>query len=140
MSHDWPQYKLRIPQELKGQVGDLAKTNNRSINAEIISRLEKSLLIEAPSTELLTAEQANAIACQSRTNRKAVIIERCTEEISKAIRLGVTEVWVTISEYEDPDWCEDSLVFKDVLKPVINTLDELGYSVEIKDHSFVIKF
>lgn len=140
MSRDISPFGVRMPSDLKSALEKESHAKKRSLNSEIVSRLEKSLLIETPSTELLTAEQANAIACQSRTNRKAVIIERCTEEISKAIRLGVTEVWVTISEYEDPDWCEDSLVFKDVLKPVINTLDELGYSVEIKDHSFVIKF
>lgn len=37
-----PQYKLRIPEDLKSQIEGAAKANNRSMNAEIISRLEAS--------------------------------------------------------------------------------------------------
>lgn len=37
-----PQYKLRWPEELRDMVSQSAKVNNRSINAEIIYRLEQS--------------------------------------------------------------------------------------------------
>lgn len=35
-------YTLRIPAELKARVAESAKTHNRSMNADIVARLEKS--------------------------------------------------------------------------------------------------
>lgn len=40
---DYPQYKLRMSPELKEQITQRAEKNNRSINAEIVLRLEQSL-------------------------------------------------------------------------------------------------
>ena len=37
-----PQYKLRLPLELKEKIADSAKHHNRSMNADIVARLEKS--------------------------------------------------------------------------------------------------
>lgn len=37
-----PQYKLRWPDELKEKIAQSAKEHNRSMNADIISRLEDS--------------------------------------------------------------------------------------------------
>ncbi len=37
-----PQYKLRLPQELKDQIETAAKEAGRSMNAEIVARLEES--------------------------------------------------------------------------------------------------
>jgi hypothetical protein len=37
-----PSYPLRMPKELRDQLAESAKKNNRSVNAEIISRLEES--------------------------------------------------------------------------------------------------
>ncbi|HFX6520017.1 Arc family DNA-binding protein [Acinetobacter nosocomialis] len=37
-----PQYKLRWSEELRNKIADAAKENNRSINAEITTRLEES--------------------------------------------------------------------------------------------------
>lgn len=39
-----PQYKLRLPQELKDQVEEAAKQSGRSMNAEIVARLESSFV------------------------------------------------------------------------------------------------
>jgi predicted HicB family RNase H-like nuclease len=35
-------YKLRIPAELKARIAESAKAHNRSMNADIVARLEKS--------------------------------------------------------------------------------------------------
>lgn len=37
-----PQYKLRWPEELRDKIQASAKENNRSMNAEIVHRLENS--------------------------------------------------------------------------------------------------
>jgi len=41
-----PQFKLRMPAELKDEVGRAAAAGNRSLNAEIIARLEASFEAE----------------------------------------------------------------------------------------------
>lgn len=46
MSRDYPQYKLRMSPELKDTIDKLAVKNNRSMNAEIVARLEASIAEE----------------------------------------------------------------------------------------------
>lgn len=43
MTREDPQMKLRLPVELKDQLTALAKRNDRSLNAEVVRRLEESL-------------------------------------------------------------------------------------------------
>ncbi|MDC7704053.1 Arc family DNA-binding protein [Vogesella sp. LYT22W] len=43
MSREDPQMKLRLPLDLKQQIEEVAKANNRSMNAEIVARLQASL-------------------------------------------------------------------------------------------------
>lgn len=42
MSRDDPQMKIRLPAELKAGVETAAKANNRTMNAEIVARLQQS--------------------------------------------------------------------------------------------------
>lgn len=44
-----PQFKLRLTPELKAGIETAAASNNRSMNAEIVARLEASLLKDDPS-------------------------------------------------------------------------------------------
>lgn len=41
-----PQYKMRLPPELKERIAESAKAHNRSMNADIVSRLEQSFEAE----------------------------------------------------------------------------------------------
>lgn len=47
MSRTDPQLKVRLPLEMKEQLEAAAKENHRSMNAEIVARLEESLSSEA---------------------------------------------------------------------------------------------
>ena len=42
MSREDPQLKLRLAPDLKNRVQDAARTNNRTMNAEIVARLEST--------------------------------------------------------------------------------------------------
>ncbi|MDB5552419.1 MAG: Arc family DNA-binding protein [Rhizobium sp.] len=42
-----PDFKIRLPQELKTAIEDAAKSNSRSMNGEIIARLEQTFSGEA---------------------------------------------------------------------------------------------
>lgn len=43
MTREDPQMKLRLPAELKDQLSALAEANGRSLNAEVVLRLDESL-------------------------------------------------------------------------------------------------
>jgi hypothetical protein len=47
MTREDPQMKLRLPPELKDRLTALAEENGRSLNAEVVRRLEESLGGEA---------------------------------------------------------------------------------------------
>lgn len=46
MAVDDPHFRLRIPEALKKRVTEAATKNHRSINAEIVSRLESTFVID----------------------------------------------------------------------------------------------
>lgn len=61
-----PDYKLRLPQELKDRIARAADDNNRSMNAEMVARLDASFRgtdqSAPPASELETlAEQVRAL-------------------------------------------------------------------------------
>lgn len=55
MAADDPKFIVRMPSDLKARVVEAARANGRSINAEIVYRLEQSV---APTENALTAAQA----------------------------------------------------------------------------------
>ncbi|EAA0696557.1 Arc family DNA-binding protein [Salmonella enterica subsp. enterica serovar Nottingham] len=48
MSREDPQFKLRLPADLKAKLDQRAKMNGRSINAEIVATMEESLSKPSP--------------------------------------------------------------------------------------------
>ena len=51
MAADDPMMRVRLPPELKARLVEAARSNNRSINAEIVQRLEVSFAEKAVVTE-----------------------------------------------------------------------------------------
>ncbi len=62
MSREDPQLRIRLPVELKEKIEGSAKENNRSMNAEIVQRLDASYLSEFPEDGVLSAKDALQIA------------------------------------------------------------------------------
>lgn len=52
MSREDPQLKLRLPSELKDRITKAAAENGRSVNAEILSRLDRSFDDDSNFNEL----------------------------------------------------------------------------------------
>ena len=90
MSRDYPQYKLRMSPELKDSINELAEKNKRSMNAEIVARLEESIKLETHPHKIpmdvssaddwieksgLTPEQMGEVMKQLAFERIAQIIE-----------------------------------------------------------------
>lgn len=89
-----PQYKLRWPEDLRDKIMISAKTNNRSINAEICARLEQSfkhqddLIAIAQTTsysvrnslEAMQAALDRIMKLQSELDEKSEQIKKLTEK------------------------------------------------------------
>jgi hypothetical protein len=54
-------YTLRLPAELKAKVAESAKSQNRSLNADIVARLEKSFNEDSNKIMLLEEESIEAM-------------------------------------------------------------------------------
>ncbi|MGN6304859.1 MAG: Arc family DNA-binding protein [Mesorhizobium sp.] len=68
-----PQFKLRFTPELRDQIEASAKTNNRSMNAEIVARLEDYPRISLLATALTRADQVEReLRSEIETLRKEV--------------------------------------------------------------------
>jgi len=57
MSRTDPQFKLRMPPELRAQVEQAAKAAHRSLNAEIVIRLEATFAQATPRANELEATE-----------------------------------------------------------------------------------
>ena len=73
-------YTLRIPSELKQKVSDSAKQFNRSMNADIVARLEQSFEFESSP---ISKDQENLIALLQSADKN---IERSTKLIEVLIK------------------------------------------------------
>lgn len=60
MSREDPQFKLRLPAELKARIDEAAAGNRRSINAELIARLETTFELDQFMSERKAGSYAEA--------------------------------------------------------------------------------
>lgn len=51
MTREDPQFKLRVPPDLRDDIEKAAKANNRSMNAEIVARLQASFSSAVGNTD-----------------------------------------------------------------------------------------
>jgi len=135
-----PQINIRLKPELKELLHAAALKSKESVNSEIVSRLEMSLLADQPSTDSLNAEQAKSLAVKARGNICNALFNLCVDEINKNAKIGIQSATVETPYFSEADLDQGSDAFKDVILPVINQLTELGYSAGMVDHKLVITF
>lgn len=78
-----PQHNIRIPIELKTKIAESAKAHNRSMNADIVARLEKSFEIDSNQVALLQEEITLAI--------KDVMKSIVRDAVNNLLQQGVDE-------------------------------------------------
>lgn len=138
---EYPQMKLRLPPELKEQVESVAKENGRSMNAEIVHRLESSFLNQIAPNELLTPSEAKAIAKEARQNLYDVLFSHCITAINNAAKCGSESAYVDAFSIVGEDYFDDkSAICVEVVDPVIQALRNAGYKVEINSNDIEISF
>jgi hypothetical protein len=106
MAREDPQLKLRLSEEMKQQIADAAKANGRSVNAEIVARIEMAeSLKELLSNFELAKERILAQEAREADLKKQVTrlhgIATSAQDINRQLiaalmqRLGMTEEEIT---------------------------------------------
>ncbi|MBJ8938574.1 Arc family DNA-binding protein [Citrobacter koseri] len=130
MSREDPQLRIRLPVELKEKIDDAAKSNNRSMNAEIVQRLDASFLNEMLDDEVVSADEALRIANNAKDELSNIIFKRTFAEINKKARMGHKEFCIILSDLELEYLTDDD--FNASLSKTLTRLSDLGYVVPEK--------
>ncbi|EAU0042222.1 Arc family DNA-binding protein [Salmonella enterica subsp. enterica] len=81
MSRDDPQFKLRLPADLKAKLDQRAKLNGRSINAELVQIVRSAL--SDPNTISASEMDAELIAVQQADEFRRIVLETLNKMYSK---------------------------------------------------------
>ncbi|ECV5573470.1 Arc family DNA-binding protein [Salmonella enterica] len=130
MSREDPQLRIRLPIELKEKIEEIAKANNRSMNAEIVKRLDSSFMNEISEDEIISAKDALQIAFNAKDTLSRIIFERTFAEINKKVRIGHKEFCIELGDLELEGLNEDD--FYAIFDTTFNKLKELGYVIPEK--------
>ncbi|WP_278398534.1 Arc family DNA-binding protein [Stutzerimonas kunmingensis] len=131
MSREDPQFKLRMPPELRTQADQAAKAAGRSLNAELVARIESSFISDS-EMKLLPAKRARELALMARAEIPNEIRRRAISAIGKAIKLGHSEAITSLEDLNLEAGIPDSEL-DDLAAKVIDELQENGYKVKWDD-------
>ncbi|HHQ4892820.1 TPA: Arc family DNA-binding protein [Aeromonas veronii] len=131
MSREHPQLRVRIPSELKDELEEKAAEAGRTLTAEIVNRLELSLMNQSQSPILIDAKRAKELAELARRRLPKTILEMAISEINKAISLGHESAYVNLSGFELEFLGDDR--YQEVTDIVITELKKHGYKADFSD-------
>ncbi|WP_372438277.1 TraY domain-containing protein [Pseudomonas chlororaphis subsp. aureofaciens] len=118
-----------MPAELKAELERAAKESGRSLTAEVVARLDLSLLADGKSPDaLFTAEEAKTYASVARKSIPAIVRERIRVSINRSIVRGLNAADVQLK-----DLGLESLPSEDLAKiqfELSHELNEAGYKFE----------
>lgn len=127
MSREDPQLRIRLPVELKEKIEEVSKTNARSMNAEIVQRLEASFAEEIYENEVISAQEAIQIVSMARDKLSDIIFKRTFSEINKKVRIGHRTFHIELSDLDLEGLSDDD--FLSVFDKTFTRLKELGYEI-----------
>lgn len=127
MSREDPQLRIRLPIELKEKIEYFAKENNRSMNAEIVSRLEATFLREVKEDEVISAQDAIRIVNKAKDELSGIIFKRTFAEINRKIRIGHTTFHVDLDDLDLDGLSDDDFLL--VFQKTFDRLKDLGYEI-----------
>lgn len=126
---DYIRITLRIPKDLHGRLSELAEETSKSMNAEIIGRLEASVLAESLDVALLPASKARQIAGASRKKMVGVVQNRVITGINRSVSLGLSAAHVDLRDLDIESLTEQH--FDEVMIPIQKQLEQAGYKYEM---------
>lgn len=132
MSREDPQFKLRMPPELRLQAEQAAKAAGRSINAELVARIESSFLNSSTQETLIPAKRAKELALMARTVIPSEIRKRVIMAIQRAVSLGHTEAYANLTDLSLEVGISDEDL-DNLINPIIEELKIAGYKAKLDD-------
>jgi hypothetical protein len=152
-----PQLRLRVAPELKEQIEQSAKMNGRSMNADIVHRLEVSFIadqnssaasmlhgegIETLLTPTLPASIAGKIArnnADSGIALASIFVDEINELINGAVVVGKRKIELDTKKLTCSMPVTDAEIFS-ALKLVEKTFDDAGYIIELVNGVITISY
>ncbi|HDR2925577.1 Arc family DNA-binding protein [Pseudomonas aeruginosa] len=132
MSREDPQFKLRMPHELRHQAEQAAKAAGRSLNAELVTRIQSSFLDSSTQDALIPAKRAKELALMARTAIPSEIRKRAIRAIQRAVSLGHTEAYANLTDLSLEVGISDEDL-ESLIRPVIEELSRAGYKAKLDD-------
>jgi len=122
-------YPLRMPEDMREALESARRDSGRSLNAEIVARLEQSLShCGLDDSELPDAEDLRRASEVSLMEVREAVWSEVVKNIVNESRFGRRECYVQLSRIEGLD--PDSYTHAEILKFVRERLEGKGYSVE----------
>jgi hypothetical protein len=121
-----------MPAELRAQTEQAAKAAGRSLNAELVARIEASLLGESSPESLMPAGRARELAVMARSGIPDEIRKRAIEAIARAVRLGHSEAIARLDDLHLDSGIPDKEL-DELLRCVIAELETAGYRIKWDD-------
>lgn len=134
MSTRHPQINIRVPEHVKSGLHHAAELSGRSVNSEIVFRLEQSFG-KMPIDTLVPANEVRARALSLSINSiEERFVAEVVERINSAACLGRGEVTISIDEHQ-PKTNVPAIneAFVSTVQRLSDTLIKLGYEVEIRE-------
>lgn len=132
MSREDPQFKLRMPSQLRAQAEQAARASGRSLNAELVARLESTFLREPENRSLISAARARELALMARNGIPDEVRRRALESIAHAVSLGRDSASVDISDLHLDVGIPDAELDK-IFDSLFEELRRAGYTVKLDD-------
>lgn len=127
---------LRIPEPLHEKLTDSANNTSKSMNAEIISRINDSFSEQdKPVIEddaLLSVEDAIKQQQKARSDLASVLMREVMTKIKERTSLGYGDVYISLRRYE---LMVDDSKFDNVINPALQVYKDIGYQIKDMDHN-----
>jgi hypothetical protein len=128
MSRDDPQFKLRMPIELRLQLDQAALASGRSLNAELVTRLEASFLTSTPGDTLVPAARARELMALAHEALPTIIRNRAITAINRAVSLGHSVASVSLHDLSLAEGLSED-ERSELTLPLTQELEAEGYEV-----------
>ena len=140
MSREYPQMRLRMSPELREKIEEESKVNGRSMNAEIVHRLEESFKKdeEVDTSIIISADEAKRRSETHLKNLDVALRKFAFSKIYDAIKLGKDEAIMALPYIVPISMVSDYLSNpskESVIGLLISELEEMGYKVNLGDPS-----
>lgn len=121
-----------MPLELRALAEQAAKSAGRSLNAELVARIEASFIAVSSQESLLPAKRAKELALMARAKIPSEVRRRAIEAINRAVQLGHSETAANLGDlYLDSGMSDDEL--DKLFEGVVEELTDAGYKVKFDD-------